>query len=307
MKYFSLFANRQPYLDADDGVNLGGGGDITPQNESTETNSVIDDDSISLDASDFLTTANENENTDSNDNNESTDETNETDEFNNTDDVNQQSQDENKSVETIKVKFNKEEMDIPIDEATQYIQKGMNYDKILSQKEALEKSKEFEILDYYAQMYGMTRQEYTDYLFRNKEEQALKNEMNDVKSKSPEISDELAEEIALMKIERNKRELEEKKRAEEQKKQDETNKMYSDFMAEYPDIKSEAIPQEVWDKVCQGQTLLSAYSRWENQQLKAKLQAKEQNEKTKKKSTGSVVGDANIDYKDDFLAGFDSI
>lgn len=298
MKYFSLFANKSPYFDADDGVNLGGG-------DTTNTESV-NDDSFPLDESDFITNSGTDNTTETEENTETYTETESTTD---TDEANQQNQDEQKTetVEKIKVKFNKEEMEIPLDEATQYIQKGMNYDKILSQKEALEKSKEFEILDFYAKQQGMTRQEYTDFLFNQREQQALNNEINDIKSKSPDISDEIAEEIAQMRIERNQRKLEEQRIAEEKAKEEASLKQYSDFMTEYPDIKPEDVPKEVWAKVSEGQNLLTAYSRWENQQLKAKLQAKEQNEKTKKKSTGSVTGDANIDYKDDFLAGFDSI
>jgi hypothetical protein len=65
-------------------------------------------------------------------------------------------------------------------------------------------------------------------------------------------------------------------------------------MQEYPDVKPDGIPQEVWDEVNKGQTLINAYRAYENKQLKAKLEKEKaeakrrtQEEKNKARSTGS--------------------
>ena len=67
------------------------------------------------------------------------------------------------------------------------------------------------------------------------------------------------------------------------------------FLKLYKDVDPNTIPKEVWDDVRNGETLVSAYGRYENRQLaesNRKLQesinALKQNEKNKQKCFGSA-------------------
>ena len=80
------------------------------------------------------------------------------------------------------------------------------------------------------------------------------------------------------------------------------------FLKLYKDVDPNTIPKEVWDDVRNGETLVSAYGRYENRQLaesNRKLQesinALKQNEKNKQKSIGSAKTEGKETAKDPFL------
>jgi hypothetical protein len=60
-----------------------------------------------------------------------------------------------------------------------------------------------------------------------------------------------------------------------------------EFVGEYKTVDPKTIPQEVWDAVKAGKSLLVAYQQHENRQLKAQLEAEKKNAENKAKSTGS--------------------
>ena len=60
------------------------------------------------------------------------------------------------------------------------------------------------------------------------------------------------------------------------------------FIGAYPGVKATDIPKEVWDKVTEGQSLVTAYTMHQNQQLKAQMAAKEQNQRNAAKAPGSM-------------------
>ena len=60
------------------------------------------------------------------------------------------------------------------------------------------------------------------------------------------------------------------------------------FAREYPDVKPTEIPREVWDKVRSGESLLGAYTRYENETLKVALAAASKARENAVRSTGSL-------------------
>lgn len=206
------------------------------------------------------------------------------------------------------VKFNGKEMQMPLSQLIVNAQKGLNYDHVKAEKDSLAaaSAKELQALDYYAQIAGYkSRSEYVDYLLAERNNIALQNEVQSIKEKHPGVTDELAAEIAEIKIKQRMAESEQKKKQDEEKKQADDAKKLEEFLKEYPDIKdfNKEIPQEVWTEVSQGRDLLSAYRSWENKQLKTQLQTLKQNQTNKKKSIGSVKSDAPDKVVDDFLKG----
>lgn len=65
------------------------------------------------------------------------------------------------------------------------------------------------------------------------------------------------------------------------------------FVRTYPDVKPADIPQSVWDDVRGGTSLVTAYTKFENTQLRSQLEAMKQQEKTKDRSTGSRQSSGN--------------
>ena len=79
------------------------------------------------------------------------------------------------------------------------------------------------------------------------------------------------------------------------------------FLKVYKDVDPGQIPKEVWDDVRGGETLVSAYGRYENRQLaesnrklQESLNALKQNEKNKQKSIGSAKTEGK-ETRDPFL------
>ena len=85
-----------------------------------------------------------------------------------------------------------------------------------------------------------------------------------------------------------------------------------EFQQMYPGVDIKNVPQSVIAEAATGKnSLVGAYMRYENQQLQsqikelnAKVAAKEQNQKNKQRSLGSVKSSGNNSQKDSFLEGF---
>lgn len=106
--------------------------------------------------------------------------------------------------------------------------------------------------------------------------------------------------LQRVKLERERNDFDQRRAQEEaaQRQQRETlRKQQEDFLRfkeAYPDVNPKDIPQEVWDKVREGASLLDTYTRHENKKLreeietlKKKAETAQQNTKNKERSTGS--------------------
>lgn len=189
--------------------------------------------------------------------------------------------------QSIRVKYNHQEMELPYDEAVTHIQKGMNYEK------AVERAKQEARDATYAEM---------GYEWRGKPitteaeyKQAVRESelAETIKSQYSNVPEELVGEILEG---RRFREQYQSEQQTAQRKQA-TEKMYQEFLDAYPDTKPSEIPADVWKQVKQGKNLLDAYVRHERDQLKKQLdgvQAKEQaaqaNQANALTSTGSAKG-----------------
>lgn len=77
------------------------------------------------------------------------------------------------------------------------------------------------------------------------------------------------------------------------------------FIKAFPDVKADDIPESVWLEVMNGADLTSAYTRYENKQLRNRIAAIEQNQKNAERSTGSRKTTGNNQTYDDFDAAWD--
>lgn len=77
------------------------------------------------------------------------------------------------------------------------------------------------------------------------------------------------------------------------------------FVQNYPDVRE--FPPEVEALIRQGKQPLEAYRSYENDQLRKKLRAFEQNDSNQKTSLGSVKGEADCDELDGLMAIYNSV
>lgn len=252
---------RKPYLDVDDGTNLGGAGnEPTPSNEPIPNNEPTP------------TPQGGNEPL------------------------------EPQTPQTIKVKYNHQEMELPYDEAVANIQKGMNYDK------AVEKAKQ-EARDSYIADLG--------YMWNDKPitteadyKQAMKEKEIWEKYQAQGLPDEVVQELVESKRDREERQAEKQTKAEQDRKNADAQEFFKLFSKENGrpfDSERDILPQEVIDMANKGKSLADAYTYNLNSQLKAKvaefeskLKAQETNQANAGSSPGSVTG--NGESKLDFIS-----
>jgi hypothetical protein len=146
------------------------------------------------------------------------------------------------------VKYNKEEHQVSYDEAPDYIQKGMNYDKVNQRVGEYEQQ-----LNRVAQLSGYnTHDELLAAL--DEIEQQQERERYEQAGIDPDQFQQLVSELPEIKQFR-----------EIQKQQEETKKFeseVSELFSEFPDLKPEQIPPEAWQlKESKGLSLLDSYLR----------------------------------------------
>lgn len=195
----------------------------------------------------------------------------------------------------IKVKYNHEEKELLLDEAIPLVQKGMNYDKLTEQLEALKNDEALKIADKLAKKYGVTRTELLKKWDADLEADAIKEyaEENDV---SPAVAKDIVE------TKRQKEQLEIAKKDLEWEM--ERDRQIAEFRAEYPDVKDEDVPDEVITLCNRGVPLVTAYAAWDSKNSKARLKALEEqlgvkkaNETNAASSMGPVAGSATAPFK----------
>ena len=199
----------------------------------------------------------------------------------------QPTQQETKS---FKVKHLHEEKEIPYEEAPTYIQKGLDYDRV---KQKYEDSKPvIGFVEKLAQQNGMSVQDYLKAVDEYQRQQEI-----ETLAQQRSLDPELAEELYLLRQERQER-LTQKQQQEQQTKQQQE---YLDFFDEFPTVKPEEIPDEVWRiKAERGISITDAYYRYENKLIKNKTAIEETNKKNAESSTGSITG--NGDTSSEFIS-----
>lgn len=198
-----------------------------------------------------------------------------------------------------KVKYNHQEIELPVEELITYAQKGMNYDHVVSERDSLKNAREFAVLDKFAKQSGMTREQYLKFL----EDSHLQNEIQ------ARINEGLTPEAARKEVELSRREINlSQKEAyirQHEQRQQQLNQLQNQFaklFEAHPEAKQ--LPPEVIEAVARGEAPISAYRAYENRQLKEKLKVLQQSQKNAASSIGSVKGDAGANSADAFLSGF---
>ncbi len=187
------------------------------------------------------------------------------------------------------------------DEVIALAQKGMDYDRIkgrLDEKVGLENAEAEQALEFVrsmAEKSGCSAEDFMDSVIAGTRAKADRSDYDSV--------------LAAVKMERREKALSEReqKLADTQKsasqKSEADGRRQTDiknFVAAFPDVKAETIPQEVWKEVASGKTLTEAYAVYEASRLKEELEAEKQNNKNKSRTTGSRSTAGEGSEMDDF-------
>lgn len=211
--------------------------------------------------------------------------------------------------QTVKIKFNHEEREIPLDEAAQLAQKGMVFDKALerARQEAAQQARDEVIAGMGMQWNGKpikTEAEYKQAI----EEQSLMKQYKD-----QDLPPELIQELVESRRDRQERQKEKEAKEQVDRQQASLNEFFAYFESvnerQY-DPQKDYVPKEVWDAVEKGQTLKHAYMEYHNKELRNQLKIQSRNAANSVSApvgsvtTGGVTGQ---EAEDPFLTGFNSI
>lgn len=210
--------------------------------------------------------------------------------------------------EMFELKFLGETKQYTRDEMTTLAQKGMNHDRILQQRDELQQFRTtheplVNDLGRIAQQFGMDPAALLASMETNLLRQQGKTQ---------------AEAEAIIRANKSERQLQtyhtQEQRAMQQQEEARQRQQrdVEEFVRRYPNMDPKTIPASVWQEVRKGDTLVNAYGRYETEQLRAENQrlqqqitAKQQNEKNKQNSLGSMQSGAATPKTDPFLEGFD--
>lgn len=215
--------------------------------------------------------------------------------------------------ELFELKVNKGIQKVTMDQMKEYAQQGLDYGRVRQQRDSLQQS-------------------LNDQLQWRSQNEAHLNELSEVaKAAGMDIpglisslrvnmlvqqgmSRETAQErIRAERAERQVAANQQQRSAQAQQEQarQRQEQDVQNFLRIYSGVDPRTIPQSVWAEVRNGDTLVSAYGRYQNQQLQnqikelnAKLEAQKQNNNNKQRSLGSVKSSGNNSVKDDFMEGF---
>lgn len=217
----------------------------------------------------------------------------------------EQEPEETPQPQTIRIKFNHQEMDIPVEEAAQLAQKGMVFEKAVER--ARQEARDAVIAEMGLTWNGKPIKTEAEYKQALAEQELIKKYQD--RDLPPEVIQELVESRRFREEQLKQKQKEE----EEAKRAEEFNKFFAYFeeVNERPfDPQKDTLPQEVQEAVNNGEPLLMAYMRHVNKELRNQLKIAKQNQANMKKApVGSVTagGGVNNEPEDLFLQGFNSI
>lgn len=206
------------------------------------------------------------------------------------------------------IRYNGADETLTQEQAIELAQKGRNYDKIYQRMQDLQNDPTRAIFEEQARSAGLSLQDYANRLAEFQQASAINRIAKEFMSKNPDATEEIAKQYAQSEY-RNQEALKAQQKAQEaqkteQERQTRAQEQVAAFIKEYPNVNVRELPQEVADDINNnGETLLSAYRRYENKQLRAELEAARKNNSNRAKATGTLTENAGDVNGDPFLAG----
>ena len=186
------------------------------------------------------------------------------------------------------------------EELVSMAQKGWDYDTVRQERDQLRQYREeadpaLLMVRGYAERSGMTVEQYLD-LCRRQEllSQGVNEQTADAQIRLEKQQTILEAQTRAAQEARQRQEAEAQKAQEAQAAR---RKDMEDFMAAHPGVKGADIPNEVWAQVAAGKSMTTAYTEYENKQLKAELAAELQNKANAQRSPGSLTNPQGEDTR----------
>lgn len=186
------------------------------------------------------------------------------------------------------------------EELVSMAQKGWDYDTVRQERDQLRQYREeadpaLLMVRGYAERSGMTVEQYLD-LCRRQEllSQGVNEQTADAQIRLEKQQTILEAQTRAAQEARQRQEAEAQKAQEAQAAR---RKDMEDFMAAHPGVKGADIPNEVWAQVAAGKSMTTAYTEYENKQLKAELAAERQNKANSQRSPGSLTNPQGEDTR----------
>ena len=210
-----------------------------------------------------------------------------------------------------KVKYNKESVQIDsIDDVVNNYQKGLNYDKLVEKLNNLEHSKAMSYITNKAEQLGMSIDEYMDQVENYEKEQEKERQQAKLEEMiSNGVPEDVAKEVIATsqlrkELQAEKNQLEKEKKAKEDKEL--KDKEYEEFIKEFPDVKAEDIPKDVFLNA-ENSSLREAYMKYQLEEQRKQIEILKKNNSNSSSSVGSTTEFGGKDNKvsDAFLDGFD--
>ena len=196
------------------------------------------------------------------------------------------------------VKYNGKETKVAKDDIPTYVQKGMNYDHVMSELDSMRSGNMYKALKRAADKEGMSVEQYAKFVLDKEDADAVSEAEAAVRRENPNLPNNIIKELAEARAAKKMHNA----KADESSA---SEKAWAEALAEYPDMTKDSIPEEVLQAVAGGKTPLIALKNYEISQLKAaqkKNAIEEKNLRNKEKSTGSMNGNRS-DGDDQFLQG----
>lgn len=192
--------------------------------------------------------------------------------------------------ETFTLKYLGQEKAVSREEAVSLAQKGMDYDRIRTERDELRQYRQeadpaLGLVRSYAERNGMSVPEYIDHCRKQELMAQGVNEQTAAAQVAVEKQQaQLQEHTAALEAQRQREAV----LARQAQEREETRKRdIASFLETFPEVKADSIPKEVWEMVTKGQPLVSAYTLYQNRQLQAELAAERQNKRSAATTTGS--------------------
>ena len=187
--------------------------------------------------------------------------------------------------QTFTLKHLDEVREVNRDEVVELAQKGMDYDRIRSERDSIKPRLE-ELETFLKRIAG--DQSIEDLI----DSTIAKLDVADAEKRGEELDE--VEQFKKLRIERVKREAKnpppepKPEQTEEEKEKARLSQSIQKFIKEYPNVKATDVPPEVWKDYREHRAdLLECYQLYENKKLKDELKSLKQNQKNKERSTGS--------------------
>lgn len=205
------------------------------------------------------------------------------------------------------IRYNKADRKLTRSEAVELAQKGANYDHVKAELDSYRNGPIGKAMKAYADQAGMSVEKYAEMMAQQAEAAAEKKAIEELQEKYPYAPEDLLREHVKLQREGTKAQALTNEEAKLQKE-------WADALSEYPDIKPDAIPQDVHDAVAEGASPIDALRMHEIAELRTKVaeltaanETKQKQNDNRARSIGSAAGvSSGGEAEDDFLAGMAS-